>query len=58
MDKITANAETLMRQASMTADEYLRDAIENIDARLGGGFAGNGVIAGTGTGNAGNGVTI
>ena len=39
MDHITANAETLMRQASMTADEYLREAISRIDARLGEGYA-------------------
>lgn len=39
MDHITANAETLVRQASATADEYLRDAIRCIDARLGEGYA-------------------
>ena len=31
--------ETLMRQASMTATEYLDAAIENIDFRFGSGFA-------------------
>jgi hypothetical protein len=36
---ISAGSETLMRQASMTADEYLREAIERIDLRLGHGYA-------------------
>ena len=39
MIRITASPETLMRQAGMTADVYLRDAIENIEKRLGKGFA-------------------
>lgn len=39
MDHITANAETLLRQASMTADEYLSEAIRRIDGRLGKGYA-------------------
>jgi hypothetical protein len=36
---ITADSETLMRQASMTAHEYLDQAIERIDRALGEGFA-------------------
>jgi hypothetical protein len=36
---ITADGKTLMRQASMTAREYLEQAIERIDRMLGEGFA-------------------
>jgi hypothetical protein len=36
---ITADAETLMRQAWMTADEYLGRAVECIDSHLGEGYA-------------------
>ena len=39
MTRITANAETLMRQASMTANEYFKKAITDIDNELGKGFA-------------------
>jgi hypothetical protein len=39
MDKITANAETLMRQAPMTAQTYLIQGIKVIDAELGEGYA-------------------
>jgi hypothetical protein len=39
MTEITADFTTLIRQASMTADEYLMKAITNIDARLGQGYA-------------------
>lgn len=39
MEKIEANFMTIMRQASMTSDEFLREAIKNIDARLGAGYA-------------------
>lgn len=39
MDHISASAETLMKQASMTADEYFRAAIRNIDAQFGPGYA-------------------
>jgi hypothetical protein len=35
----TVSAETLMRQAGYTADEYLKAGIEDIDKRLGKGFA-------------------
>lgn len=34
-----ASAETLMRQAGMTADYWMQQAIESIDARLGEGYA-------------------
>jgi hypothetical protein len=36
---ITANAETLMRQASMTATEYMIEAVKEIDNLFGDGFA-------------------
>jgi hypothetical protein len=36
---ISASNETLLRQASMTANEYFDKAIEGIDARFGKGFA-------------------
>lgn len=39
VDMITASPEHLMRQASMTAREYLREAIAAIDAQLGPGYA-------------------
>lgn len=39
MSEISASSETLMRQAPMTATEYLDEAIERIDRRLGGGYA-------------------
>jgi hypothetical protein len=38
-ERITANGDTLMRQAPMTADLYLGEAIEDIDKRLGKGYA-------------------
>jgi hypothetical protein len=37
--EITADFTTLLRQASMTANEYLRNAITDIDDRLGKGYA-------------------
>lgn len=37
--RVTASGQTLMRQAPMTADEYLHSAIDCIDARLGKGYA-------------------
>jgi|SRR6266550_2841606 len=37
--RITASSSTLMRQAPMTADEYLRSAIDCIDEKLGHGYA-------------------
>ena len=37
--RVTADFATLTRQAGMTADEYLGDAIQSIDARLGAGYA-------------------
>jgi hypothetical protein len=37
--RVTAGSATLMRQAPMTADEYLHSAIDCIDARLGNGYA-------------------
>jgi hypothetical protein len=36
---MTANAETLMRQAPMTADTYLRECVKSIDSQFGQGFA-------------------
>jgi hypothetical protein len=39
MVEITASPETLMRQASMTADEYLNKAVTAIDRVLGDGYA-------------------
>jgi len=36
---IDANNQTLLRQAPMTADEYLHSAIDHIDDRLGKGYA-------------------
>jgi hypothetical protein len=36
---ITADSDTLLRQASATADNYLMNAIEDIDKRLGRGYA-------------------
>jgi hypothetical protein len=39
MSRITADATTLLRQASMTADEYLREAVTSIDRHLGEGYA-------------------
>ena len=41
MDKlaITADADTLFRQAGHTAEQYLRDGIESIDRAMGDGFA-------------------
>ena len=35
----TAGNQTIMRHAALTADEYLHSAIDNIDARLGAGYA-------------------
>ena len=37
--RVTAGSATLMRQAPMTADEYLHSAIDCIGARLGAGYA-------------------
>ena len=39
MRRIQADSATLLRQASMTADEYLANAIADIDKRLGTGYA-------------------
>ena len=39
MNKIEANAETLMKQASMTSSEYFHKAIKDIDSIFGEGFA-------------------
>jgi hypothetical protein len=36
---VTAGNSTLLRQASMTADEYLCEAMQRIDRRLGKGYA-------------------
>ncbi len=36
---MVADADTLMRQASMTADTYLREVVKSIDERFGDGFA-------------------
>lgn len=36
---VSATVETLMKQAPMTAQKYLRDALEGIDAALGQGEA-------------------
>lgn len=38
-NEITANFTTLMRQASMTADDYLSNAIADVEKRLGEGAA-------------------
>ena len=38
---IDASAETLMRQAGYTAEEYMRAAIKSIDEMLGAGYAKN-----------------
>jgi len=37
--RVTADAGTLLRQAGYTADQYLLDALESIDKRLGDGYA-------------------
>jgi hypothetical protein len=39
MRRIEADSETLLRQASMTASEYLDRAVESIDTLLGAGYA-------------------
>jgi hypothetical protein len=39
MQYITADFNTLMRQASMTADDYIGEAIHRIDRHLGDGYA-------------------
>lgn len=39
MTEISASADTLLRQASMTANTYLLEAIESIDNQLGKGYA-------------------
>lgn len=39
IDSISAKAETLLDQASMTANEYLVKAIRAIDAKFGEGYA-------------------
>lgn len=38
-DRITADATTLMRQASMTAHEYLVEAVKHIDNEMGKGYS-------------------
>jgi len=38
-NRITASAETLLDQATDTADEYLAQAIKSIDKRFGKGYA-------------------
>ena len=35
---ITASSETLMKQAGYTAQEYMADAVENIEKKFGKGF--------------------
>jgi len=37
--RITASAETLLRQASMTADTYMGEAVERVDRLFGDGYA-------------------
>jgi hypothetical protein len=39
MEYITADTHTLMQQASMTADDYMGQAISRIDRHLGDGYA-------------------
>ncbi len=39
MPEVTADGTTLMRQAPMTAEYYLRGAVEQIDSVFGDGFA-------------------
>ncbi|VWX52979.1 hypothetical protein NOVOSPHI9U_420222 [Novosphingobium sp. 9U] len=39
VNRILANNETLLRQASKTAEQYLQDAIGSIDHSLGQGYA-------------------
>lgn len=39
MDHITANAETLMEQAVLTAGNYLDEAVRRIDAQFGKGYS-------------------
>lgn len=39
MNRITANSDTLMRQAPMTADLYLREAIKSVEDAMGKGAA-------------------
>jgi UDP-glucose 4-epimerase len=39
MSRITADFETLMRQAPMTASTYLLEAVRSVDAQLGPGAA-------------------
>lgn len=41
MTRITANAEELMKQASMTAHDYFLSAIKSIDDHFGVGYAKN-----------------
>lgn len=38
-DRVSANAKTLMDQAPMTIDTYMRSAVESIDRQFGKGFA-------------------
>jgi hypothetical protein len=38
-DRVIADNDTLLRQASMTAHEYFHDAIKTIDDEFGDGFA-------------------
>lgn len=39
MDHITANADTLMEQAVLTASNYLDEAVRQIDAQFGKGYS-------------------
>ena len=39
MGTIEASADTLLRQASLTAEEYMTEAIERIDKSFGQGYA-------------------
>lgn len=39
MEKIEGSAETLMRQASITSNDYFLKAIENIDNQFGEGYS-------------------
>jgi hypothetical protein len=37
--QVTADAKTLMEQASMTADTYMQEAVRRIDRQFGSGYA-------------------
>lgn len=39
VDRITASADALLRQASMTAADYMREAVREIDGQFGEGYA-------------------